>query len=95
MRAAVGFGTVAGWEFFEEEAGALGDVHDCAVGVGLAGELEAGGVLDGETMGVEGVGADDFFVGHAEAVVAGSFFFESAVVEVGNGLAEADGIGGS
>jgi hypothetical protein len=63
LGAAVGFFAVAGWECFEEEAGALVDVPGVSGGVGFGGVLEAGGVLGGEAIGVEVVGGDDEEVG--------------------------------
>ena len=77
MGAAVGLGAVAWGEFGEEEAGAFGDVPGVPGGVGAGGVLEAGGVLDGEAIGVEGVGGDGFLVGEAEAVVGGFLLLAS------------------
>ncbi len=83
LRGVFGLVAVAGGEFVEEEAGALGDVFGVAGGVGAAGVLEAGGVFDGEAVGVEGVGGDGFFVGETEAVGPGG-----PVVGIGDGAAE-------
>ena len=94
LGAAVGFFAVAGWEFFEEEAAALGDVFGVARGVGASGVLEAGGVLGGEAVGVEGVGGDDFFVGEALFVGLGLVVLGGDFCEGGNGGAESGGIGG-
>ncbi len=71
MGAAVGLGAVAGWEFFEEETGAGGDVLGVAGGIGEGGVGEAGGVLDDEAIVVKGVGGDDFLVGETETVAKG------------------------
>ena len=92
--AAVGFIAVAGREFVEEEAGAFGDVEGVSGGVGFGGVLEAGGVLDGEAIGVEVVGGDGFLVGEAEFLAFGLLLLGADSRQTGDGRAEGGGVGG-
>jgi hypothetical protein len=94
LGAAVGLGFVAGRELVEEEAGALGDVPGVSGGICAGGVLEAGGVLDGEAVCIEGVGLDDFLVGEAEAVIEGLFLLMCLAAEGGDGVAEEGAVGG-
>jgi hypothetical protein len=92
LGAAVGLGAVSRGEFFEQEAGAFGDVLGVACGIDFGGILKAGGVLEGEAIFVEGVCGDDFHVGEAEAFVTGLGMFSASAVEGGAGIAEKGGI---
>ncbi|MGL4399441.1 MAG: hypothetical protein ACRCXD_06210, partial [Luteolibacter sp.] len=56
---------------------------------------EAGGVLEGEAVGVEGVGGDGFFVGEAEFLVFGFVLLGGDFCEGGDGLTKGGGIGGN
>ena len=90
----VGFFAVAGREFVEEEAGALGDVFFVARGVGAAGILESCGVLDGEAIRIQGVGGDGFFVGEPFAFVFGLLLFAIDAGKTVDGIQQGGGIGG-
>lgn len=93
LRAAVGFFAISGWEFLEEEAGACDDVLYISGGIDSCGELQAGGVLDGEAIEVKGVSGNRFFVGQAEAFVGGLLLLGGDVCEGGDRVAKGGAIG--
>jgi hypothetical protein len=55
------FFAVSRGEFFEAEAYVLGDVFGVSCGVDTGWVLGAGGVLDGQAVGLEGLGGDVVF----------------------------------
>lgn len=58
----------------------------------VGGVFEAGGVLNGEAVGVEGVGGDDAFLREAGSVVEGFGLFKTGVAEGGDGFLEGHGV---